>query len=316
MITKPISGDSLTIIAKWLTRRINCMNFLFDRLGDWIDNWLKTGLIDAIIKIYTGIFEDLNTQVGDIATQVGKTPEQWNSGVFSMIRNLSETVVIPVAGVILTFVVCYELIQMIIERNNMHNSDLFELFKWVFKTFVAVIILTHTFDIVMGIFEVAQKVVADSAGVIQGSLSITLDDAIDAMRTSLEAMQTFELLSFFLEALVIKLLMFAMTVAIFILVYGRMVEIYCVVSIAPLPLSTMANREWGQIGNNYLKSLFALAFQGFLILVCVAVYAVLIQTMPSGNLHLMLISRVGYTALLCFALFKTSALSKSVFSAH
>ena len=293
------------------------MDFLFSRLGDWIDNWLKTGLIEAILKIYTDIFEDLNSQVGDIATQVGKTPEQWNSGVFSMIRSLSETVVIPVAGVILTFVVCYELIHMITERNNMHNSDTFELFKWLFKTFAAVLILTHTFDIVIGIFEVAQKVVADSAGLVQGTLEITMDDALDAMRTSLEAMQTFELLSFFLEALVVRLLMFAMTVAIFILVYGRMVEIYCVVSIAPLPLSTMANREWGQIGNNYLKSLFALAFQGFLILICVAIYAILIQTMPlGGNLHHMLISRIGYTTLLCFALYKTSSLSKSVFSSH
>jgi len=293
------------------------MDFLFSRLGDWIDSWLKEGLIKAVLNIYAGIFTDLNSQVGDIANQVGSTPGQWNPGVFSMVRNLSETIVIPVAGVILTFVVCYELIQMIVDRNNMHNSDTFELFKWVFKTFFAVYMLTHTFDIVIGIFEVAQKVVADSAGLIQGSLAISMDDALTAMKDSLEAMSTFEILGVFLEALVFKLLMFVMTVAIFILVYGRMIEIYCAVSIAPLPLSTLANKEWGQIGHNYLKSLFALAFQGFLILVCVAIYAVLIQTVPlTDNMHLAVLSRVGYTALLVFALYKTAALSKSVFNAH
>jgi len=293
------------------------MDFLFSKLGDWINDWLKTGLIKAIQNMYAGIFSDLNTQIGDISVQVGKTPEQWNSGVFSMIRNLSETVVIPIAGVILTFVVCYELIQMIVEKNNMHNSDTFELFKWIFKTFVAVYILTHTFDIVMSIFEVAQHVVASSSGMLVGSLSISMDDALTAMQDQLNNMEIFELLGFYLESLIIKLLLSVMTVAAFILVYGRMIEIYCVVSIAPLPFATMANREWGQIGNNYLKSLIALAFQGFLILVCVAIYAVLIQTIPlTNNMHLAILSRTGYTALLCFALYKTSALSKSVFSAH
>jgi len=293
------------------------MDFLFSRLGDWIDDWLKSGLITAVLNTYGGIFTDLNTQINDIAGQVGRTPGQWNPGVFSMIRNLSETIVIPVAGVILTFVVCYELIQMIVDHNNMHNSDTFELFKWLFKTFAAVYLLTHTFDIVIGIFELAQKVINDSSGLIVGSLSISMDDALTAMKDSLEAMSTFEVLGIYLESLIYKLLMFIMTVAIFILVYGRMVEIYCVVSIAPLPLSTMANKEWGQIGNNYLKSLFALAFQGFLILVCVAIYAVLIQSVPlTDNMHLALLSRIGYTTLLVFALYKTSSLSKQIFGAH
>ena len=232
------------------------MDFLFSRLGDWIDDWLKSGLITAVLNTYGGIFTDLNTQIGDIAGQVGSTPGQWNPGVFSMIRNLSETIVIPVAGVILTFVVCYELIQMIVDHNNMHNSDTFAIFKWVFKTFAAVYLLTHTFDIVIGIFELAQKVINDSSGLIVGSLAISMDDALTAMKDALEAMSTFEVLGIYLESLIYKLLMFIMTVAIFILVYGRMVEIYCVVSIAPLPLSTMANKEWEQIGNNYLKSLF------------------------------------------------------------
>ena len=293
------------------------MDFLFSRLGDWINDWLKSGLVSAILNMYGQIFTELNTQIGDISNQVSQTPEQWNSGVFSMIRNLSETVVIPIAGVILTFVVCYELIQMIVERNNMHNSDTFELFKWVFKTFAAVFILTHTFDIVMSIFEVAQHVVSSSSGLLVGSLSISMDDALTAMRDTLNAMETFELLGFFLETLIIRLLIFIMTIAAFILVYGRMIEIYCVVSIAPLPLSTMANSQWGQIGNNYLKALFALAFQGFLILICVAIYAVLIQTIPlTDNVHTALLTRTAISAMLIFALFKTSGLSKAVFNAH
>ena len=293
------------------------MDLLFSRLGDWIDDWLKSGIVQAILNTYGEIFNDINAQIGDVSNQVGRTPSEWNPEVFIMIRNLSETVVIPIAGVILTFVVCFELIQMIVERNNMHNSDTFELYKWVFKTFAAVFILTHTFDIVMAIFEVAQHVIASSAGILQGSLSISMDDALTAMRDKLYEMNTFELLGFYLETLIIKVMMFIMTIAIFILVYGRLIEIYCVVSIAPLPLSTMANRDWGQIGNNYLKSLFALAFQGFLILICVAIYAVLIQTIPlTDNMHLNILGRTGYTALLCFALYKTASLSKSIFSSH
>jgi hypothetical protein len=257
----------------------------------------------------------VNDQVADIAVQVGQTPEGWNSGVFAMVRNLSEAVVLPIAGMILTFVLCYELIQLIIEKNNLQDFDTFNIFKWIFKTFVATYILTHTFDIVMGVFGLAQHVVNRSAGIITGSLDMNL--ALTQLETQLQAMGTGELLGMWLQSSILGLAMSAMSLCIFIIIYGRMIEIYLTCSIAPIPFSTMVNREWGNIGNSYLKSLFALAFQGFLIMVCVAIYAILLQQIPAaGSIHGAIWGCAGYTVLLCFTLFKTGSLSKAIFGSH
>ena len=213
------------------------MDFLFG----WLTDWLKQGLIDAIMGSFANIFDAVNNQIGSIAANVGQTPESWNSGVFAMIRTLSNTVVIPVAGIILTFVACYELIQLIVEKNNMQDFDTFIIFKWLFKTFCAVFILTHTFDIVMGIFDVAQNVVSQSAGIITGSLDINV--ALTDLQTMLEPMGIWELVGVWLELNIAGLGIWIMSICIFIIVYGRLIEIYLMVSVAPIPLSTMANHE-------------------------------------------------------------------------
>lgn len=284
-------------------------------LFDAIAEWFRGILVDGITSNFTGMFDEVNAKVGEIAGQVGQTPQGWNSGVFSLIRTLSETVVIPVAGMILTFVLCYELIQMIIEKNNMADFDTFNIFKWIFKTFVATYILTHTFDIVMGVFALAQHVVNGSAGVIGGSLDMNL--ALTDLAEQLEAMGTGELLGLYMESVVLSLAMKAISLCVFIIIYGRMIEIYLTCSIAPIPFSTVVNREWGQIGTGYLKNLFALAFQGFLIMVCVAIYAILLQSITaSDSIHAAIWGCAGYTVLLCFTLFKTGSLSKAVFGSH
>jgi len=286
-----------------------------DSLLAKITEWIKEALIGGITTNFTGMFDMVNQKVGEIAGQVGQTPESFNSGIFSMIKSLSETVVIPIAGMILTFILCYELITMIIDRNNMHDFETWIFFKWIFKTFCAVYILTHTFDIVMAVFALAQNAVNQSAGIIGGSLDMNL--ALADLQTQLMAMEWYELLGLYLESAIVNLVMQAISVCVFIVVYGRMIEIYLTVSVAPIPFSTMANREWGQMGNNYLKSLFALAFQGFLIMVCVGIYAVLIQSITaSGNIHIAIWECVGYTALLCFTLLKSGAFAKGIFSAH
>jgi hypothetical protein len=289
------------------------MGWLIDSITDWI----KQLFIDAIMASFTTMFGEVNTQVQDIAVQVGTTPAGWNAGVFAMIRTLSETVVLPIAGMILTFVLCYELISLIIEKNNLADFDTFNIFKWIFKTFVAVFILTNTFNIVMGVFDIAQHVVNQSAGLISGSLELGSDAMMDAILASLEAMSVGELLGLFFEVQIVRLCMLVMSVIIMIIVWGRMLEIYLTVSIAPIPFATMVNREWGGIGNNYLKSLFALAFQGFLIMVCVAIYAVLVSTIAvSDNMHVVIWTIAGMTALLCFILLKTGSMARSIFSAH
>lgn len=287
------------------------MGSLFEKIADW----LKEGLIEAITGQYTSIFQSVNSQVSDVASQVGRTPQAWNSGVFSMIQNLSESVVVPIAGMILTFVLVYELIQMILEKNNMHEFDTFNIYKWIFKTFVAAYLLTNCFTITMAVFDVAQHVVSQSAGIINGNLDVTA--SLADLQTQLEAMGVWELIGLWLETNIINLCMWILSIVIFVIVYGRMIEIYLTVSLAPIPFSTMANREWGAMGQNYLRSLFALGFQGFLILVCIAIYAVLVQSIPaSDSIHGAIWGTAGYTVLLAFALFKTGSLSKSVFNAH
>ncbi|MGL4791516.1 MAG: VirB6/TrbL-like conjugal transfer protein, CD1112 family [Anaerotignaceae bacterium] len=284
---------------------------------DAITQWLKEILISGIIGNLTGLFDNVNTRVGEIAGEVGKTPSQWNGGVFSLIQNLSETVVIPIAGMILTFVMCYELISMIIDKNNMHDFPPSDIFKWIMKTFMAVLILTNVFNIVMAVFDVSQMVVESAAGGIIGNTEINIDDAIANLETVLGEMDIGVLLGLFIQSLVIKFTMIALSFCIFIVIYGRMIEIYMVTSLAPIPFATMINKEWGGMGQNYIKSICALGFQGFLIMVCVGVYAVLINNIAVVSDPINTIwSCLGYTLLLCFTLFKTATIAKGVFNAH
>ena len=282
-----------------------------------IEQALKDMLIGWIESNLTNMFTDVNEKVGTIAAEVGQTPSGWNGGVYQMIRGLSENVIVPIAGIIITFVLCYELISMITEKNNLHDTDTWMFFKWFFKAAVAIYLVTNTFDIVMAVFDIGQNVVAGAAGVINGSTSIDIDATLAEMRTSMEAMGIGELLALSIETLLISLCLKIMSILITVILYGRMIEIYCTVSIAPIPVATMSNREWGSIGNNYLKALFALAFQGFLIMICVGIYAVLINNMIiAANIHSALFSVAAYTVILCFSLFKTGSLAKSLFNAH
>jgi hypothetical protein len=285
-------------------------------LTDGITDWLKQLFIDAIMAGFSTMFGEVNYQVQDIARQVGATPESWNSRVFAMVKTLSETVVVPIAGMIVTFVLCYELIQLIVEKNNLSDFDTFNIFRWIFKTFVAAFILTNTFNIVIGVFELAQQAVSQSAGLISGSLDLGNDAVMSDILAKLDLMEVGELLGLFFEVQIVRLCMLIMSVIIMVIVWGRMLEIYLVVSLAPVPFSTFLNRDWGQVGNNYLKGLFALAFQGFLMMVCVAIYAVLVSGIAaSDDIHSTIWKIAGMTALLSFILLKSGGISKSVFNA-
>ena len=287
-----------------------------DFLTDWITEWLKGVLIEGIMGNLNGLFDNVNNRVGEIAVQVGTTPAAWNAGVFSLIRNLSETVVLPIAGLVLTFVATYELIQMIIDRNNLHDIDTWMFFKWTFKTAAAILILSNTFNIVMAVFDVAQHVVNNAGGLIQGSTNVTAS-MLANLETQLQAMDIGPLLGLWLQTLIIGFTMNALNIAIFVVVWGRMLEIYMLSSLAPIPFATLSNREYGHMGQNYLKTLCAVGFQGFLILVCVGIYAVLIQSIAvSGDPIGAVWSCIGYTVLLVFTLFKTGSLAKGIFAAH
>lgn len=288
------------------------MNGILQQITDWLRELLVAGIMDNL----TGLFDSVNAQVGTIAADVGRTPASFSPGVFSLIRSLSESVIMPVAGIILTFICCYELIQLLIEHNNLANFDTWLIFKWVFKTFVAVMLITNCFNVTMAVFDVAQSVIGSSGGLISASTAVD-GTMLETMEDTLMGMDLGPLIGLYLQSFVIQLTMFALSIVIFVIVYGRMVEIYLMTSLAPIPFATFGNREQSQIGQNYLRSLIALGFQGFLILVCVGIYAVLIQSVSiSEDIIASLWGIVGYTVLLVFTLFKTGSLAKSVMSAH
>ena len=285
---------------------------------DSIVEWLKEVLVGGIVSNLSGMFDSVNQQVGDIAGQVGAPPQAWNGSIYNMIRSLSDNVIIPIAGVILAFVMTMELIQMVADKNNMHGDvDTWMFFKWIFKTACAVIIVTNTWNIVMGIFDVGQSVVNSAAGVIAHDTSIDINSVIVDLEERLYEMDIGPLFGLWFQSLFVGICTWALTICIFIITYGRMIEIYLVTSVAPIPMATMVSKEGGNMGQNYLRSLFALAFQAFLIIVCVAIYAALVQNIAvDADISSAIWTCMGYTVLLCFTLFKTGSMAKSIFSAH
>ena len=280
-----------------------------------LTEWLKELLAGAIASNLTGMVDSVNTKVGDIAAQVGQTPQGWNSGIFSMIQNLSNNVILPIAGIILALVMTMEFIRIIMDKNNMHDFDTWSILMWVFKTACAILIVSNTWNIVMAVFDVSQTVVNNAAGMIVGNTDIEL--VTEGLEETLMAMELSSLIGLWFQSMIVGVTMHILSIIIMLICFGRMIEIYLVTSVAPIPMATMMNHEWSQMGQNYLRSLFALAFQGFLIIVCVAIYAVLVQNMVvESDISMAIWTVMGYTVLLCFTLFKTSSLAKSVFNAH
>ena len=290
------------------------MGAIIDKITEFIKEVLQGWVLDNLETMFT----DVNTKVGTIAAEVGQTPSSWNAGVFSMIKNLSENVMGPIAGMIISAILCYELITMVMDKNNMHEIGSEFFFRYIVKACIAVLLLSYTFDITMAIFDVGNHIVMNAAGVISGSTSLDVASTLQTMfRNQLSTMEIGELIGLGIETMIVSLCMKIISLLITVMLYGRMIEIYLYVSVAPVPFSTLSNREWGSIGNNYIKGLCALAFQGFLIMVCVAIYAVLVSSVAvASNLHTALWSVAAYTVILCFSLFKTGSLSKSIFNAH
>ena len=289
------------------------MDFLWDKITEW----LKEMLVSGVISNLTGLFDATNQKVGEIAGQVAMTPQAWNASIFGMIQNLSNSVIVPIAGAILAFVMTLELIQLITDKNNLNDVDTWMFFKWAFKSAATVLIVTNTWNIVMGVFDAAQSVVGSASGIISGDTSIDISTVMTDLETRLMDMEIGPLLGLWFQSLFAGICTWAIAICIFIITYGRMIEIYLVSSLAPIPMATMMGKEWGGMGQNYLRALFALGFQAFLIIVCVAIYAVLVQTISvTADISSAIWTCMGYTVLLCFCLFKTSSLAKSIFNAH
>lgn len=287
-----------------------------DSLFQSIEDWLKEVLVSGIMTNLSSAFDAVNQRVGEIAADVSQTPASFLPSVYSLIRNISENVILPIAGIILTFIACYELIQLVISHNNLANFETWIFWKWVFKTFVAVCLISNTFNITMAVFDVGQWVVQRSGSIITGSTAID-DSTLLSMQSTLQAMEVGELLGIYLQSFIVQVGIKILSVAIFVIINGRMIEIYLMTSMAPIPFATFGNREQSMMGMNYLKSLFALAFQGFLIMICVGIYAVLLTGVAfTSDIVGSLWSVMGFTVLLAFTLFKTGSLAKSILHAH
>ena len=290
---------------------------MFDNIFEAIEKWIRDLLSGMIRSNLSEMFTDVNVKTGEIASQVGQTPQGWNANIFSLIHNLSDSVIVPIAGMIITFILCYELISMLTEKNNMHEVDTWMFFRYFFKMWVAVWLLSNTFRITMAVFDVGQYVVNAAGNTIHANTAIDISSMLTLMDTAMESMEIGELIILALETMLVSFCMKIMSVLITVILYGRMIEIYLFTSVAPIPFATMSNREWGQTGNNYLRGLFALAFQGFFMMVCVGIYAVLVSSIHiSGNIHSALFGVAAYTVILCFSLMKTGNLSKSIFHAN
>jgi len=290
------------------------MGAIIDKITEFIRDLLQGWVLDNLGNMFT----DVNTKVSTIAGEVGQTPSTWNSGIFSMIRSISENVMVPIAGLIISAILCYELITAVTEKNNMHEIGSEFFFRYLIKACIAVMLLSKTFDITMAIFDVGNHIVTSAAGIISGSTSIDVSTTLQTMfENQLATMSLGGLFRLGLESMIVSFFMEIMSVLITVILYGRMIEIYLYISVAPVPFATLSNREWGSIGTNYIKGLCALAFQGFFIMVCVGIYSVLVAGVTvASNLHTALWSVAAYTVILCFSLFKTGSLAKSILNAH
>ena len=283
-----------------------------------ITDFIKEMLRGWVLSNLGNMFTDINDKVGTVATEVGKTPSTWNSNIYTMVHNISDSVMIPIAGMIISAVLCYELITMSMDKNNMHDFDTSLFIRYLAKACIAVMLLSKTFDITMAIFDLGNHVVTQAAGVINVNATLDVESAlITLFNNSVASMEIGELLALGMETMIISFGMEIISVIITVILFGRMIEIYLYISVAPVPFATLGNREWGNIGTNYVKALVALAFQGFFIMVCVAIYSVLVSSITiATNIHTALWGVAGYTILLCFSLFKTGSLSKAIFNAH
>lgn len=290
---------------------------MFDSIFDAIEEWMRDLLTGMVTSNLTTMFTDVNEKTGEIAAQVGMTPQGWNSSIYNMVQSLSNSVIVPIAGIIITMVLCYELISMLTERNNLHDVDTWMFFKYFFKMWVAVFLVSNTWTITMAVFDVGQSVVNSAAGTISGSTTIDISSFTSTISTTMESMELGELFVLMLETFILSFCMKVMSVLIMVIMFGRMIEIYLYTSVAPIPFATMSNREWGQMGTNYFRGLFALAFQAFLMMVCVGIYAALVASIElTDNVHSALFGVAAYTIILCFSLLKTGSLSKQIFNTH
>ena len=282
---------------------------------DKIEEFFKELLLGGIQANLESMFLDINDKVGAVATDVGKTPMGWNGDVFAFIKSINDSVIIPIAGLIITAVLCIELINMVMQKNNMHDTDTFEFFKYIIKMWIAVWLVSHAFEFSMAVFDVAQHMVNKAAGVINTSATVA-GDQIVAMMDTLKEKGLGELVMILFETSLIKVAIQVISVVIMLVVYGRMFEIYVYSSVSAIPFATMGNKEWGQIGTNYIKGLFALGLQGLFLMVCLGIYAVLVKTIKITDIHTSTMTILGYAVLLGLMMLKSGTLAKSVLNAH
>ena len=287
---------------------------MFDLFGK-INEFFKDIMIDIIKDNLSAMLVDINDKVSTVAGEVGKTPSSWNSEVFTFIKSINTNVVLPIAAIILTAILCIELIQVVMRKNSMHDTDTFEFFKYIIKMWIAVWLVSHAFDFSMAVFDVAQSMIGKAAGVVGTSANITPGN-FDAMVEALKTKELGTLIGIALETGLVKLSLTILSILITVILYGRMIEIYIYCSVAAIPFSTMGNKEWSNIGTNYIKTLFALGLQGLFILIFFGIYAVLVKTVNFTDIHTSILQVLAYGLILGVMMMKSGSIAKAILNSH
>lgn len=284
-------------------------------LFEKINEFFKDIMIDIIKDNLSAMLVDINDKVSTVAGEVGKTPSSWNSEVFTFIKSINTNVVLPIAAIILTAILCIELIQVVMRKNSMQDTDTFEFFKYIIKMWIAVWLVSHAFDFSMAVFDVAQSMISKAAGVVGTSANITPGN-FDAMVDALKTKELGTLIGIALETGLVKFSLTILSILITVILYGRMIEIYIYCSVAAIPFSTMGNKEWSSIGTNYIKSLFALGLQGLFILIFFGIYAVLVKTVNFTDIHTSILQVLAYGLILGVMMMKSGSIAKAILNSH
>lgn len=290
----------------------------------------SSSAIDSALNLFkNGLNSD--SIVGDALTT---TPNAYEGGdIFLIIDNICDNIVAPIGGMILVIILLYELISVVIGGNNFREFDTSIFFKWIFKCLCGVILISHTSDIIIGVFSMGSGITKDAL-----ELAVTGDVITEEIATiagDIQTMLTTQcegewgiLVTFLLFSLIMWIAVVASLVIVMLVIISRMIEAFMYISIAPIPMSTFMNKEWGTIGNNWLRNLLAIAFQGVFIVVAIALFQTMFTVTLQGmlevdltdgasiDLYFNMILCIVWAIALCFTVFRSSSVSKSVFNAH
>ncbi len=302
------------------------MDFVFERL----DLWIKGILADTVCSNLRSMMETIQTLTVGLDSELALSPDSYNADMWSMLQNVIDSAIVPVASLVLTAIMCLELISWLNEQNNMRTTgDIMAQFvKFIVRLFIGVLLVQKSYDITLWVFRLSNFVIFNAIGTINTSISadILSGSSLEAIKETLVTLEIGDLLTIIGVSFLASLATVIIQAAAWIVILGRVIQIYMYCSVGAIPYATLTHKETSGIGKNYLLNLAALGFQGFFMLIAIAMYGYLINDAISKLDPGDLVSPMGFISfvlkLLCcggallFTLIGSKSLSKSIFNAH